>query len=96
MLITITEVQPEHRDLFLAWGEANNLGHAMTVKLPITLDLGQRTIRFTRVDWAAGDKGFPDGAQHETLLPLLVDLPEPIMARVGMLHDTIVYPAVMV
>ena len=94
MLIKITEFQP-NLDVLLAWVQANDLGHPLSIRLPITVDTTRRTVTFTRVDPNSfGAKDFPPGAP--CTLPLLVDLPEPIMAIVGMKDNEIVYPAVMV
>lgn len=95
MLIHITDFQP-NQDVLLAWAHANELGHPMSIKLPITVDVDRRTITFTRVDAKPGDRDFPTGREHRATVPLILDLPEPIMAIVGMKDNEIVYPAVMV
>lgn len=95
MHIQITDFQP-NQDLLLAWAHANELGHPMSIKLPISVDLERRTITFTRVTARPGDKDHPTGAEFRETKPLYVDLPEPVMAIVGMKDNEIVYPAAMV
>ena len=95
MLIHITDFQP-NQDVLLAWAHANELGHPMSIKLPIDVDLEARTISFTRVAARSGDRDYPTGEQTTEKRPLYVDLPEPVMAIVGMKDNEIVYPAVMI
>lgn len=96
MLIKITDFQP-NQDVLLAWARANDLGHPMSIRLPITVDLERRTITFTRVSKRLTDgPGVFSGVGVRTTLPLITELPEPVMAVVGMRDNEIVYPAVMV
>lgn len=95
MLITIEDFKP-NTDLLQAWAQANELGYPLSIKLPIAVDTAARTITFTRVTARPGDREFPTGAEFREVRPLYVDLPEPVMAIVGMKDDAIVYPAVMV
>lgn len=92
MKITIEDFRP-NTDLLQAWAEANDLGNPLSIRLPITVDLAARTIGFTRVPPRLGG-AFVEGSSETW--PLRVELPEAVMAIVGMKDDEIVYPAVMI